>query len=126
MSLATEHRIDPDLRHCVDLCQACHAACTECAAHCLTMGGAHAEPGHIALLLDCADICRASADSVLRGSAHWNYVMGVCAFLCERCAIDCERLGGDTVMEDCARACRACHEHCLRLSKQRRQHDPVL
>ena len=120
MLLATERRVDPELRHCVELCQNCLSACMECFNHCLHLGGPHAGPAHLRLLADCADICRVTADFVLRASEFSNYPMGVCAFICERCADDCDALGGDAVMEDCARACRACHAECLRLSKTRR------
>ena len=120
MVLATERRLDPDLRHCTDLCQSCHATCIETINHCLHLGGAHGDPAHIRLLSDCADICRVTADFVLRASEYYNYPMGVCAFLCERCASECDALGGDAFIGDCARACRSCHAECLRLSKSRR------
>ena len=120
MVLATERRLDPDLRHCIDLCQSCHATCVETINHCLHLGGAHGDPAHIRLLSDCADICRVTADFVLRASEYYNYPMGVCAFLCERCASECDVLGGDAFIGDCARACRSCHAECLRLSKGRR------
>jgi len=120
MLLATERRLDPELRHCVELCQACHSTCMEAFNHGLHLGGAHADPAHLRLLADCADICRVTADFVLRASEFYNYPMGVCAFLCERCADGNDAIGGDAVMEDCSRACRACHAVCLRLSKTRR------
>ncbi len=40
------------MRACIDECHSCHDSCTETVTHCLEMGGDHAEPNHICLLLD--------------------------------------------------------------------------
>lgn len=79
------------------------------ATHCLEVGGPHAAPDHIRIMLDCAQICMASADFMLRGSAHHADICRVCADICEACARSCEPLDG---MEDCVAACRACAESC--------------
>ena len=85
------------MRACIQECQNCHNVCTETIAHCLEMGGDHAEPNHIRLLLDCAEICQTSANFMLRMSEFHGQTCGVCAEVCERCAEDCERFGDDQI-----------------------------
>ena len=85
-------------------------------SHCLQQGGRHAEASHIQLLLDCVDICRTSADFMLRGSDLHTLTCGVCAQVCERCAQDCEQMGDDEMMRRCAEACRRCAESCRRMA----------
>ncbi len=112
------HQITDDMRACLKNCSDCHAICTETAAHCLEMGGAHADPHHIHLLLDCAEMCATSVDFMLRGSELHPRVCGVCAEACTRCAEDCERLAGDDdLMRRCAEMCRTCAASCQAMAK---------
>ena len=101
-------------RHTMDFQQAvtqaleCHRICEETITHCLQKRGKHAEAAHIRLLTDCADICRMAADFMVRGSEFHPQVCAVCADMCERCAVDCERFSDDELMARCAQACREC------------------
>lgn len=107
------HQISDEMRRCIATCAECHQICTETAVHCLEMGGKHADPHHIHMLLDCAQICATSADFMLRGSELHPRTCGVCAEACERCADDCERMAGDDeLMRRCAQTCRACADSC--------------
>ena len=111
------HQISDEMRACIANCTECHAICVEKTIHCLHMGGEHASPEHIGLLLDCADICAVSANFMLRGSDLHGKTCGVCADACERCAADCERLAnGDETMLRCAEICRRCAESCRRMA----------
>ena len=111
------HATSESMRRCVDHCLACHRACAETVTHCLEMGGPHAAPAHIGLLLDCAQICATSADFMLRGSPFHEGTCSVCAEICEACAADCERLAdGDEAMRRCAEACRTCAQSCLEMA----------
>ena len=114
----TEHQsMGNDLQQCIQECLNCHSVCLATVAHCLEMGGAHASPPHIGLLLDCAEICQTSANFMLRGSALHARTCSVCAEVCEQCAQGCERIGGnDTQMQACADACRRCAESCRRMA----------
>lgn len=89
----------------------CHTVCLETVTHCLSMGGEHARPEHVTLLLDCAEICQTAANFMTRDSELHAVVCGACAQVCERCAQSCEQLGGDE-MRRCADACRRCAESC--------------
>lgn len=111
------HEISDQMRNCIANCSACHQICEETVNHCLEMGGAHAAPDHIRLLLDCAQVCATSADFMLRGSTFHGQVCGVCAVVCERCAEDCDRLAGDDdLMRRCAETCRACADSCRQMA----------
>lgn len=106
-----------EMRRCIDNCEDCHGICLETAMYCLRMGGPHAAPDHIRLLLDCAAACRTSADFMLRGSEFHGRVCAVCADVCERCAADCERFGGDEQMKACAEVCRRCAQSCREMAR---------
>lgn len=107
---------DPSMQSCIDACSRCHAICIETAAYCLSQGGKHAAPEHIALLQSCADICATSADIMLRDADVHRHSCAACAEICERCAESCDRMGQDERMVRCAEACRACAESCRSMS----------
>ena len=109
------HR-DPAMNDCIEACTRCHAVCLETIRHCLATGGRHAAPEHIALLATCADICRTSADAMLRGTAAHVHTCRACAEICRLCADACAAMGDDADMQRCAEACRDCAAHCERMA----------
>jgi len=111
---SAEHR-SAEMNQCIAHCTACHAVCLETIGYCLAAGGRHAEEQHITLLASCADICRTSADMMLRGADVHPYTCAACASICEQCADSCSRLG-DPDMAKCAEACRLCAESCADMS----------
>lgn len=94
----------------------CHRICEETITHCLYVGGAHADPDHIRLLMDCADICRTAADFMVRGSRFSPSISALCADVCEACAADCERFTDDAQMVACVQACRRCAQACREMA----------
>lgn len=111
------HEVSPEMQSCIEECLECHRICVETAAHCLALGGKHASAEHMRTLLDCADICRTSADFMLRGSRHHQATCGVCATVCDACAASCEQMGADDdLMRRCAQACRRCAESCRQMA----------
>ena len=110
--------MDARMEECINQCLACQRICLETVQHCLTRGGKHADAEHIRLLLDCADICRTSADFMLRGSPLHVRTCAVCAEVCESCAESCESIGDDDTMRRCAEACRACAESCRTMAAE--------
>lgn len=108
------HQGSTEMQTCIENCQNCHATClSHLSQHCLEMGGAHVEPNHFRLMLDCAQICATTADFMLRNSTHHAHVCAECADICEDCAKSCEALDG---MEDCVQACRACADSCRQMA----------
>src|SRR5256886_16948379 len=99
----------------IEALQHCHAICSSMAmTHCLEMGGEHARPQHLRLMLDCAALCAFTADALGRKSQFHNRFAALCAEVCETCAKDCEALGD---MEDCVQACRECARLCTAIAK---------
>jgi hypothetical protein len=114
----TNRMTDREMQQCIDECLGCHSICLQTVQHCLEMGGRYAEPQHITLLLDCAEICQTSANFMLRGSVHHTRTCAVCAEVCRACEDDCRHMGGDDeAMRQCAEACRRCAESCERMAK---------
>ena len=114
---ASSAAVSREMQHCIEECLRCHGVCLQTVAHCLETGGHHADPAHIGLLLDCAEICQTSANFMLRGSDRHQLTCGVCAEVCRACAEDCERMAGDDqIMKQCAEECRRCAESCQRMA----------
>lgn len=115
MSQATQ--MTTDMRQCIQNCTECQATCVETMAHCLKIGGPHAEAAHIGSLLDCAQLCAASSDFMLRQSSLHRNTCSACADACRVCAESCEQMGaGDEVMKRCAELCRRCEESCRKMA----------
>jgi hypothetical protein len=112
----THSQMDPKMQECITICQDTHGMTLETINHCLQMGGEHAEPNHIRLLMDCAQICQTSADFMLRMSDIHPQTCGVCADVCEQCATDCERFTDDAMMKACAEMCRRCAASCREMA----------
>ena len=109
-------KMDSTMLACIENCQDCHAICLQTMTYCQSMGGKYAEAAHIGLLQDCADICRTSADFMLRNSSFHTRTCGVCAEVCEQCARDCDNFGNDAQMKACADMCRQCAASCRQMA----------
>lgn len=96
------------LTHCA---VTCHSMAL---VHCLELGGEHAKPQHLRLMLDCATICATTAELVSHKSQYHTQIAALCVDVCDTCAEECEKLGG---MEDCVTACRNCARHCVALAR---------
>ncbi len=112
MGTSTVTHVSDEMRAAVQTALECSAVCTEASAVGLSRGGAHAAPGHVQILVDCASICRTAADSMLRGSPLHPQVCALCADVCARCAEECEGFGDDPLMRRCAETCRRCASAC--------------
>jgi hypothetical protein len=117
MTMHAHTETHTDLEHCIRQCEECHHICLMTVNHCLEMGGKHADPAHIRLLLSCAEICQTSANFMLLSSAQHGLTCGVCAEVCERCAEDCLNIDPDDAkMKACAQACLSCAESCRQMA----------
>src|SRR3546814_11482642 len=87
--------------------------------YCLSQGGQHAAPEHIALLSACADICATRADAMLTGASVSPVICGTCAEVCRTCAQSCERMGDDAQMKHCAEVCMRCAASCATMVASR-------
>lgn len=108
-----------DLEPCIENCVNCHRICLETAAvHFRGEAPKSLPESVVRLLVDCADICRTSADFMIRGSALHAHTCRACAAVCERCAEECDRMGEDPHMAACAEACLRCAETCREMSAE--------
>lgn len=110
-----EDFVTPELRACIDDCLECADMCSETMQHCLSLGGKHAEKGHIALLQSCADLCFVGARAMLTGSPAHSRICAACAAVCDTCADGCEAMVED-FMQECAAVCRACADSCHKMA----------
>ncbi|MGE0471280.1 MAG: four-helix bundle copper-binding protein [Nitrospira sp.] len=114
-----EHHAADEMQTCIQLCRDCHAMCTQTIAHCLKLGGRHATPDHIRLLVDCAQMCTTTVDYMLRESSFHDRVCRLCSELCTQCGKDCEQVAGDDqLIKQCIEICRTCAESCERMASK--------
>ena len=106
-----------DMERCIDECTICQAVCLSAVQYCLHQVGQRVNAEVVRLLLDCAEICRTSADFRLRGSELHVLTCATCAEICSRGADACESMGDDEeLMEQCADACRQCARACRQMA----------
>ena len=101
---------------CIQDCLDCHRACVQTLAYCTRQGGPHADPDHLRLMMDCAQVCQTSADFMLRHSPLHVHTCRACAEVCQACADDCDRMASDLRMKACADTCRHCAESCRQMA----------
>ena len=114
-----EHLKDRPLamQNCLSNCRECHQICSLLIEHCLNLGGKHAEPDHIKMLMDCAQICQTAADFMIRNSDFHAGICDECAIICDACADDCEALDPeDAMMKACIEVCRVCATSCEQMT----------
>ena len=112
-----EEGLDEELE--LETIEACVAACNDCSRvclghvrHCLDIGGDHADPDHIAMLLTCAQVCRTAAELMTLDSEWHPTFCDLCAQVCEECADACAAMDD---MQECTAACRQCAQSCRRM-----------
>jgi hypothetical protein len=113
---SSENKINDEVQQCLDDSLDCYKTCSKTTIHCLSMGGKHAKPEHINLLMDCARICNTNADFIMRNSTYYPQTCGICADICDECGDECDKFDED-FMKECAEMCRRCAESCRELAR---------
>lgn len=109
--------MSPSIRDAVNTVWQCRTQCMETLyGHCLEMGGAHAEAGHVRLMSDCIQACQTCADFMTRGSDLHAAMCRACAEVCEACARSCAAIASPE-MQACAETCRRCAQTCRDMSQ---------
>lgn len=108
--------VSAEMQECINKCTVCHEMCTKTLQHCLRKGERHATPEQIGPLLDCAQICRTTADFMLRGSILHVVCCQACAVVCDRSADACESITSDPQMTNCAEICAICARSCREMA----------
>ena len=92
-------------------CNDCAAACLQCATLCLQEDNPKLMVNCILLDMECADMCRHTAQAIARGDAHLHAITVLCAIICEKCAAECANFDMDHC-QYCAEACKRCAVAC--------------
>lgn len=103
------------LAECIALCLKCHATCQDAVGKTLS-GAGRAEPALVMTLLDCAEICQATANSMARGSPVHTAFCAACAQVCDACAEACGKAGAAAALQPCADLCRECAMSCRHMA----------
>jgi len=101
---------------CIQACNDCAVACDHCASACLGEQDVKTLARCISLDLDCAEVCRAAAALMSRGSEFAAEFCETCAQICDLCAEECEKHSKMEHCRACAQACRRCAEECRRMA----------
>lgn len=105
-----------EMEQCAKECLDCYQECVTTLQHCLTKGGKHVAADHVRLMTDCLEICRTSADFLLRGSSLHHATCRACAEACRKCAEDCRKFTDDKEMQACADVCDRCAKSCEKMA----------
>lgn len=100
------------LQQAIQYCLDCHQACDQAVHYCLKKGGVLAQATPVLILMDCAEVCQITANSMLRGTHVFRYLCEVCAEVCDECAEYCEEFVDDPDMRECMEACQRCVFAC--------------
>ena len=116
MPIPGKGRAGMPMEDCIALCETSHSKCLETAQHCIEKSDRSAQASTITLLLDCAELCQTTANSMLRRSTQHMVLCDACARVCDACATACEKSPADPVMAKCAKECRRCAEACRHMA----------
>lgn len=117
MDTKTQQEMRIEINQCIQNCLDSHRSCLETVAYCLQVGGEHTNSAFINLLMDCATICAANANFMIRNSTFHSQTCGICAAICNACAAACQKLGpDDPVLQQCESICGRSGESCWTMS----------
>jgi hypothetical protein len=108
-----QHDMTAPMRACADACDACRRQCSMLIAHGLESGGELASAPHIQVVMDCAMLCAATADFLVRGSVRHRALCRLCADVCRACEASCRGMPTGSTVARCAELCHACAEACI-------------
>jgi len=91
---------------CIDACLECATTCNHCAISCLEESEVQHLTKCIRFDLECAVICRTTAELMTLNSAYSTKISGLCATICDSCAEECEKHTAMEHCKECAEACR--------------------
>ena len=96
---------------CIDACNLCAQSCYECFKACLNEPDIKERKDCIAILVECALMCQASAAHMAMDGQFAKQHCEVCAAVCQSCAAACSAFV-DVHCPACAKICRDCASEC--------------
>ena len=108
--------ISPEMRRCIEAASETYAVCTETLTYSLDGHFDLADPRHLRLLIDCAEVCQTTQNALLRASELKQLLATVCVEACENVAESCRQLDPtDEQLAECAEVCTRCADYCREL-----------
>ncbi|WP_044198529.1 four-helix bundle copper-binding protein [Dyadobacter tibetensis] len=106
--------INQDIQKIIEACSDCAVSCSNCASSCLQEENVADMVTCIQLDLECAALCRSTAELLSLGSGFSAHLCRICADACVACATECEKHAemGMEHCRRCAQACRNCAQAC--------------
>lgn len=89
----------------------CAVSCEVCVSDCLKEEDVHGLVKVIRASLDCAAVCRTTAELLARTSDSTHVICRACAEVCAQCASICDA-HDQRYTHACARACMRAREEC--------------
>ena len=100
---------------CMEYCLRCMAACEHCAVSCLQETHSDKMKECIRMDMQCAVLCRTTAEMLAMDSEFSPYLCKLCADVCEKCGHICSQHEHDHCQK-CAKACHECAEKCHQIA----------
>lgn len=100
-----------EFQKCIDACVVCAITCNHCATSCLKEDNVKMMARCIQLDLECAAICRSTAELMSLGSVFSHQLCRLCAEVCRACGDECSKHTMQHCQE-CADTCRKCAVAC--------------
>jgi hypothetical protein len=104
-----------EYQQCIEACLKCAAISYHCASSCLQEDDVQSMNKCIQLDMECAAICKATADLMLGGQFSEQLVQ-LCIDICNKCADECEKFSYLDYCQECAEECRHCAEVCQQMA----------
>jgi hypothetical protein len=105
----------------IELLYTCADACDSCASVCLAGEDMTKTARCVRLDIECANLCRTTASLLSSDSAFARRLCGLCADVCDTCAIECARHREMEHCVRCADTCKACATECRRIAGEARR-----
>jgi hypothetical protein len=100
----------------IEACLECLRWCSACVDEGLTDDPSTMEAS-IRLCHECAPVCGVCTTLLSGNSRFAHELCGVCADICEACAVECGQHKHVETMRRCAEACSRCAKTCREVSK---------
>lgn len=104
-----------EYQSCIDACYQCAEACDRCAVSCLQEPHLEMMRACIKTDMECAALCRVTAQLLSLESEQVKQVCRICADACRACAEECSKHQHDHCQQ-CAAECRRCAEVCMQMT----------
>jgi hypothetical protein len=95
-----------------EICIECQTTCIDTLKYCQIQGGKYSDIQMMSMMRDCAEMCMMCVNMINDGSEFMGNTCSLCAEICNRTAIICDKMASDATMMFCAAICRHCAEFC--------------